>query len=134
VAAGWSANAAAPVISVQPLAQQATVGGAVEFSVLATGAGNLTYAWTKNGTNLASATTARLFLAPVTALDAGDYRVNVTNADGTTTSAAAALVVNLATTISSSLTSSFPTVGPVASRLTLAVELNYANEALPTSR
>lgn len=122
-----------PVITVGPVAQRVTVGASATFSVEATGAGPLTYAWFKEGQTLAIRTSERLFFQQVGLGDEGIYKVKVSNADGTSESAAVALVVNPTTTIASSLTASVPFVGPVAGRMTLAVELNYANEAPPTS-
>lgn len=130
---GLEGAAAVPVITVGPVAQRVTVGASATFSVEATGAGPLTYAWFKEGQTLAIRTSERLFFQQVGLGDEGIYKVKVSNADGTSESAAVALVVNPTTTIASSLTASVPFVGPVAGRMTLAVELNYANEAPPTS-
>lgn len=87
---------AAPALTTQPVAQTAVSGGTATFAV-ATAATPVTYQWRKNGTPLtgnASATAATLTLAGVTTASAGNYDCLVTNAAGTTTSTAAALIVN----------------------------------------
>ncbi|MEI6467027.1 MAG: Ig-like domain-containing protein, partial [Verrucomicrobiota bacterium] len=127
------AHAAVPLISVAPVGQRATVGASAAFSVEASGSGTLSYAWFKDGALVAGATSARLFIEQVRSADAGSYQVKVSNGDGTVESTTASLVVNATATITSSLSASVPLVGPVAGRLTLGVELNYASEAAPTS-
>jgi len=86
------APAAAPAISKQPTAQTIATGGTVAFSVEATGAA--AYQWKRGSTALPGATEATFTLANVTASDAGNYTVEITNPTGTTTSAAAALTVS----------------------------------------
>lgn len=88
---------AAPSITTQPAAATVTAGQAASFSVTATGTGTLTYQWQKNGVDIPGAT-GSTYTTPATA--AGDsgatYAVKVSNANGTTTSGAAALTVNAA--------------------------------------
>ena len=43
---------AGPTITSQPQAQTKCLGGSVTFSLTATGTGNLTYSWKKNGTTI----------------------------------------------------------------------------------
>jgi hypothetical protein len=64
----------------------------VTLSVTAAGTAPLFYQWQFNGTNLVGATTATLSLANLTAADAGSYRVVITNAAGSVTSANADLI------------------------------------------
>ncbi|MCX6546700.1 MAG: DNA/RNA non-specific endonuclease [Acidobacteria bacterium] len=99
----------APVISTQPAATGAAVGGSASFTVSAQGLTALSYQWRKDGTpltsggNIAGATSATLALSAITAGDAGSYSVVVSNTVGgvtfTTTSSAAALAVTTPPTI-----------------------------------
>lgn len=68
-----------------------TTGGAVTLTVSASGTGTLTYQWRKNGAAIASATNTAYTLAGFTAADAALYDVVVTNAAGSTASAAVAV-------------------------------------------
>ncbi len=83
----------APVITVQPLSVTVNGGGTVAFTVTATSANPPTYQWTKNGTNIAGATSDTLILSSVGAADAAPYRVVVTNGGGSTTSNAGTLAI-----------------------------------------
>ncbi len=93
-------NAAAPTITGQPVARSASTGSNASFTVTATGTAPLTYQWRKSGSPLADggvisgATTATLLLTGVSAVDAADYDVVVTNALGFVTSSTASLTVN----------------------------------------
>lgn len=89
--------AAPPTITAQPIATGGVIGGTATFSVIATGTGN-TYQWRKNGaaitdSNVVGANTATLTLNNLTAASAGNYSVLITNAQGSTTSASAALTL-----------------------------------------
>lgn len=95
----------APTISQQPESQTVNVGLEVSFSVVATGTGNLTYQWKKdgatlaNGTNLGAATvsgatTNTLTLTGVQAADAAGYTVVVTGTAPPATSSVAYLTVD----------------------------------------
>jgi Immunoglobulin I-set domain len=84
-----------PVITQPPLSLVATVGGSASFGVAAAGSGTLSYQWQRNGADIAGATNATLTLTPVTAADNGaQFRVVVSNAQGSTTSASALLTVS----------------------------------------
>jgi alpha-tubulin suppressor-like RCC1 family protein len=95
------ATASAPTILTQPLSATVTANpyGSFSLSVLATGVGQLTYQWEKDGVALtdingvSGATTANLYVYNVDANDAGAYKVNVTNFAGATLSNAATLTV-----------------------------------------
>ncbi len=63
------------------------------FSVGAEGTMPLSYQWMKNGRDIAGATAMSYSIAKLTAGDAGDYAVRVSNALGTATSEAAKLTV-----------------------------------------
>ena len=88
-----------PVITSQPRSRPFNAGTTAALQVTATGPGTLTYQWqSKLGaasdfTDVGSATQATLSLPNVAANQAGKYRVIITNADGSTTSAEATLTV-----------------------------------------
>lgn len=88
-----------PTITLDPVAQTATVGDTVTLTAAATGTGPLSYQWRHDGVPIAgnaSAATDTLILPVIVTADAGDYDVVVTNIAGSATSAAAALTVNKA--------------------------------------
>lgn len=85
-----------PAIRTQPADQTIRSGGAVTFSVVVETDGAATYQWyfdKKKGQAIAGANGATLALTNVTAADAGDYFVIVTNSKGSTTSHKARLSV-----------------------------------------
>jgi PKD repeat protein len=96
---GSSGEPEAPAITVQPRSQTVFAGADVVFGVKATGTPPLSYQWRLNGTNLLGATNLSLFLPAVTAADAGNYTVVVTNVAGSTNSLPAVLTVIVSPTI-----------------------------------
>ncbi|MFI5335262.1 MAG: immunoglobulin domain-containing protein [Opitutales bacterium] len=82
-----------PSITAQPAGQFALPGTGVSFSVTAIGSGTLSYQWYQGAGAIVGATGATYTIDPVTAGSAGDYSVQVANAYGTATSAAATLTV-----------------------------------------
>lgn len=84
----------APTISAQPQSQTVTAGSSVTLSVQATGSPAPTYQWTRNGADVAGATSASFTLNNIAVANAGTYAVVVTNSAGTITSAGAVLTVN----------------------------------------
>ncbi len=84
-------EAPGPEIIVQPRSQTVAPGGSVSFSVTATGA--TSYQWQRNGTTIAGATSATYTLANLTVAANASYSVVVSNADGSTTSSDAVLLV-----------------------------------------
>jgi|GEM_PF-1341548 len=86
------ADAAAPIISAQPLSQTALGGSSVTFSVGTTDPA-ATFQWFKNGILISGATSRTLTINGVTATTAGSYTVRVSNSAGSSTSNAATLVV-----------------------------------------
>ncbi|WP_414660580.1 pectinesterase family protein [Horticoccus sp. 23ND18S-11] len=86
-------------ITTQPVALTVAAGQGATFSVAAFGSAPVSYQWRKGGSALAGATTNTLALANVTAADAGDYTVVVSNSAATVTSNAATLTVNTAPVI-----------------------------------
>jgi hypothetical protein len=105
----------APAITQQPQAQTANAGTNVTFSVVASGSVALGYQWRFGGTDISGATTATLILTNVQPANAGNYSVVVTNAAGSVTSAAAALTVLVAPTITQQPQSQTVTLGANAS-------------------
>lgn len=85
--------AAAPSLATQPRSLTVAPGGRAMFWVQPESTDGLTYEWTRDGATIAGATEAMLSLPTVTAADAGEYRVIVHHAAGSTTSAAARLTV-----------------------------------------
>jgi cyclophilin family peptidyl-prolyl cis-trans isomerase len=82
-----------PVIRRAPSSQTVAPGGAVTFSVEATGTGALTYQWRKNGDPISGATGSSLTLSNLSSSDAGDYSVAVSDSTGTNVSASASLQI-----------------------------------------
>jgi len=77
----------------QPASQTVLAGKTISFSVVATGVEPLGYQWSKDGSDIEGATSSALAMADVSADDAGDYRVVVSNADGAVESDTATLKV-----------------------------------------
>ena len=77
----------------QPTSQTVLAGKTISFSVVATGAEPLAYQWSKDGSAIDGATASVLELADVSADDAGDYVVTVSNAAGSVESDTARLEV-----------------------------------------
>jgi alpha-tubulin suppressor-like RCC1 family protein len=82
----------APIIVDQPAGQAAALGGNAAFAMAATGSlPVLGYQWQFNGSSIAGAIQATLSLTNVTALNVGNYRVEISNAFGITISSNAPL-------------------------------------------
>lgn len=90
-----------PSVTTQPVSQSVNPGSSVTFTVVATATPAPTYQWSLNGTALPGATASSLTLTNVTAANAGNYTVVVTNTLGFEPSAAATLAVNVAPLITS---------------------------------
>jgi hypothetical protein len=90
-----AAAVAPPAIIAQPLAQTVTSGATVTLSVNASGEGPFSYQWRRNGANLkmAAAANCLLVLPVASAADAGTYTCVISNAAGSTITAAAGLDV-----------------------------------------
>jgi hypothetical protein len=106
-----------PSISVPPSNQTVNVGANASFSVLATGTAPLRYQWQRDGGHLAGRTDDLLNLGAVSPLDAGAYRVIVTNVAGAATSAVAVLTVQAPPVITLHPRGGFAAIG---SRVTLS--------------
>lgn len=83
----------APGITTQPAGQNVSVGADVTLTVVATGNPAPAYQWKKDGVDIAGATGASLVLLNVTTGDSAGYTVEITNSEGSVTSAAAVLTV-----------------------------------------
>jgi hypothetical protein len=81
----------APIINRDPQDVATAAGGTAFFSVVASGTSPLFYQWQRNGTDLPGATNAFLIVQNVQPVNEGQYRVAITNAFGSTTSAVAVL-------------------------------------------
>ena len=81
-----------PVITQQPQTQTVFVGQTLTLKVVAAGA-QLSYQWSKESTAIVGATSATYTKANVTAADAGNYQVVVSNPAGRVTSNTAVITV-----------------------------------------
>jgi hypothetical protein len=106
-----------PVIVAGPAGQTVIPGANVLLRVTALGTAPLSYLWQRNGVDVPGGTNTTLTLAGVTAANAGNYRVRVSNAAGSATSAGAQLRV-LVSPIITSLRRSGP-----------AMEISFTTEA-----
>lgn len=93
VLGGWQ-PAMAPQILTQPKAATVPAGGTVTLQVSAAAVPDASYQWLKNGKPIAGARKASLTIRPAALSDAGAYSVEVDNASGSVTSAAAQLTVH----------------------------------------
>lgn len=85
----------APTISVQPQPQTVDIGGTAMFSVTASGSPTPTFQWRKDNVNLVGQTSPTLTITNAQVSDAGDYSVFISNSEGSVTSNAVVLTVNL---------------------------------------
>ena len=83
----------APTIAESPSAQTLYAGSTISLSVTATGARPFRYLWHKDGDPVRSATESTYAIGNVTAADAGNYTVRVSNAAGEVFSDAATATV-----------------------------------------
>jgi hypothetical protein len=107
----------APQVFGDPTSPPLFVGETLNLTVDAGGTPNLTYQWRKNTAPISGATSSSYSKPNVTAADNGSYDVVINNAFGTTTSGAAAIVVN-------SLTAPAISRGPVGRTLYQGGTLN----------
>ncbi len=80
-------------IGEQPVSQTAPLGASATLRVQASGSGTVRYQWRRNGQAIVGATGANLALERLTAANAGDYTVIVSDANGPVTSRMARLTV-----------------------------------------
>ena len=88
-----------PVVSTDPTNTTVNQGSALSLSAGVIGVGALSYQWRTNGTLVPGATSATYTVPSVTAADAGNYDVVVTNLYGATTSGVASVTVKTLPTI-----------------------------------
>jgi parallel beta-helix repeat protein len=87
-------SATAPAVTQQPAPVSVIDGGSASFSVSASGTGPLSYQWQRNGQEIAGATAPALTVDHLAVTDTGTkYRVVISNAAGSVTSADAVLTV-----------------------------------------
>jgi uncharacterized protein (TIGR02597 family) len=84
-----------PAITQQPLSQTTGLGSSPAFAVTAIGTSPFNYQWRFNGTPISGANASTYTRNSITSADAGSYSVIVSNTVGSTTSADAALTVNI---------------------------------------
>lgn len=89
---------ATPVIATAPVGDTICEGSTLMLAAQGTGT-NLEYQWTKAGVSIPAATGATLEIQNVTAADAGDYAVVISNSCGTVTSQTVNVLVNSMVTI-----------------------------------
>ena len=83
----------APFISVQPQGRGVTNGASLALSVVAGGFPSPSYQWSFNGVDVPGATASVYSIASVTFAARGDYRVRVSNSEGSITSVVATVRV-----------------------------------------
>ena len=93
---GWlvAIRSAHPMIEIQPADYSACEDQEARFNVVATGNGPISYQWSKNGSQIAGATTDTYIIPAAKLADAGSYRVRVSNACGSVESNPAVLAVS----------------------------------------
>jgi transcriptional regulator CtsR len=94
-----------PIITQQPVSQNAAIGQSVDFSVVASSDSPLTYQWTKNGIDIPGEDQSMLSIASVTPIENSNvYTCKVTNSYGTVISSSATLnVTNTGVRISNAI-------------------------------
>jgi hypothetical protein len=85
-----------PVISTQPQSQSALLGGSATFTVVVTNSGTVAFQWEFDGNPLPGQTASALALTNITAAQAGNYAVVITNAGGMVRSSVVQLTVSSA--------------------------------------
>ncbi len=85
---------AGPSFSQHPSVQNVCAGAPASFSVVASGAGTLSYQWRRDGADISGATASTYSIASASAANAGSYDCVVTGSCGSTTSNAASLTVS----------------------------------------
>jgi uncharacterized delta-60 repeat protein len=111
-----------PIINEAPASTIAVAGDNVIFAVTATGTLPLAYQWRLNGTPLPGQTADRLFLPNAQPAQAGAYTVSVANAQGVTTSAAAALTFVASTAPGPIVDQTFAPTLTISGNINAAVE------------
>lgn len=113
----------APTFTTQPAALSVVAGSDAVFAAVARGTEALSYQWLFNGTPIAGANSPMLRLPKATSAQSGDYRLVVSNAAGTVTSAPALLLVTAGTAPAVAPTIVTP---PVATRVHVGDTVSFA--------
>jgi uncharacterized repeat protein (TIGR01451 family) len=113
-----------PLITSQPVSQTVNVGQSASFSVSATGNQPLRYQWSCNGVNILNATNALLTLTNVQSGNAGVYSALVSNAYGSTNSAATFLELYVPPTPLNPRPTNFSMNVPVLTSLSWSLNMN----------
>jgi plastocyanin len=122
-----STNPVPPTIVVQPQSQTVDVGTTVNLGVGVNGSLPLIYQWQLNGVDIGAGTNSTLVLEVIQTSQAGDYRVLVSNAYGSVTSAVATVTVHsseVAPTVGSQ-----PVGGQVLAGSTMTLEVGAVGTA-----
>jgi len=90
---------APPTITTQPQSEIVCAGNAASYTVVAAGAGPLSYQWTFNTVNISGATSSAYTIASAQTSQQGSYAVIVSNSGGSVQSSGATLTVNTAPAI-----------------------------------
>jgi glucose/arabinose dehydrogenase/mono/diheme cytochrome c family protein len=109
-----------PSISLQPKGTAVILGHAASFTVSANGTAPLSYQWSNDAGNLSGASNASLAFSNVTADEAGNYSVTVSNAVGQATSHGVRLIVLFPPLLVAQPASTYALIGKSAN-LTVAV-------------
>lgn len=152
LAVSGTGGAIAPIIDVQPVSVSSAANGTVNLGVSASGAAPLQFQWQRevngtfvnltNASGFAGVTTTNLTISSLTAAQAGSYRVQITNAGGTTTSDAVQVnVLSTATDITSpaDVVTSFGGNSPAAEMVANAIDnttakyLNFGTDTNETA-
>ena len=115
-----------PVFVSQPHAEVALAGTSVTFGVTASGSSSFNYQWRKNGVPIPGATGATLTLFSVSAADAGNYDVQVSNSLGLVGSSLAQLTIVTAPVAPVITAQPVARTATVGSSVTLSVAANGA--------
>lgn len=113
-----------PIITVQPTGGTIMVGGLLTLSITAAGTPPLAYQWRKDGVNIPGATNFSHSKVTTSVSDSGSYDCIVTNAFGSSTSAAAVWTVVAAPAIA---------VHPVGGNVAIGQTLNVSVTATGTA-
>jgi hypothetical protein len=134
VTSSSSTTATAPSVTTQPASCTVTAGQTATFMVASTGTAPLAYQWRKNNTAIIGATSSTYTTPATTVSDTGaQFTVVISNSAGGSSSKAATLTVNAATSLlnSSSTNLAFGTV-TVSSSNTLNVTLTNTGTSTVT--
>jgi uncharacterized delta-60 repeat protein len=133
VARLWATVPPRPGIVQQPATQTVESGTNITFSVIATGAPPLTYQWFKEGNKIKNATNSTFTINGVNSTHAGNYRVEVSNPGGTTSSIVARLTVNFHTSPLIIITNGAGVVLPDLTKNELEIGRSFTVTARPAA-